>query len=491
MEQGDTTPSSGLKRKTARTLKWNTIDRLASQVLYGIVGIFLANILSQEDFGMVGAILVFQAFATIFADSGFGSALLQKKTPTQADYSTVFWFNLIVSVTIYWILWFCAPVIASIFHDSRLVPLSKVMFITFVMNALATVQINRLMKRMDVRMLAISNVIGQVTGGAAGIWLAYAGYGPWALVAQSVLLATVKTSVLWITGHWRPTGFISIESLRSIWRIGLSVFSTSMLNTAFQTVYSFVVGAFYSLRLLGVYTQANKTCQMGTASISQVLSSSFIPLLSGFQDDGDGYRRCVAKINSMAGFLVIPAMFGLAAIGAPLFHTLFGNKWDAAIPVFQILCIRGIFVVLVANYGNFLLAKGYGRKLVMIEVIKDSAIAVAILATVFSRSLETLVWGQFFASAVTWCLVMAMTSRALDFPIKRLLGDCIPFAWGSALMAVVCLSLQIIPLHPIIILLLQIAVGASVYMLAMSAVKSPQLQEVRKYLISRLKSQNV
>ena len=198
--------AGSLKLKTARTLKWNTVDRLASQVLYGVVGVVLANVLSQEDFGLVGALLVFQAFAIIFADSGFVAALLQKKVPTQEDYSSVFWFNLVVSVTIYALLWFTAPAIADLFQgDRRLIPLSKVMFLTFVLNALAIVQTNRLMKRMDVKMIAVSNVIAQVSGGALGIVLALAGYGAWALVWQSVALVGIKTAILWLTGGWRPT----------------------------------------------------------------------------------------------------------------------------------------------------------------------------------------------------------------------------------------------------------------------------------------------
>ena len=156
---------ASLKLKTARTLKWNTVDKLASQVLYGVVGVVLANVLSQEDFGLVGALLVFQAFAIIFADSGFGAALLRDKNPTEEDYSTVFWFNLSVSVAIYLVLLACGPLIARIFQDDvRLIPLSRVMFLTFVLNALAIVQTNRLMKRMDVRMLAISNVVAQIAG---------------------------------------------------------------------------------------------------------------------------------------------------------------------------------------------------------------------------------------------------------------------------------------------------------------------------------------
>ncbi len=475
-----------LKLKTARTLKWNTVDRLASQVLYGVVGIVLANILSEEDFGLIGALLVFQAFAIIFADSGFGAALLQKKTPSESDYSTVFWFNLIVSVAIYWMLWLGAPLIADIFQgDRRLIPLSKVMFLTFVLNALAIVQTNRLMKRMDVKMIAVSNVIAQVGGGLLGIALALGGFGAWALVWQSVTLAGIKTGILWATGHWIPSCWIKKESLRSIWRVGLSVFSSSMLNTLFQTIYSFVIGAFYSLVSLGVYTQADKWSKMGSASISQVLTASFVPLLAKFQDDSDDFRRYVKKINRFTAFILFPFMVGLAAVGEPLFHTLFGTKWDAAIILFQILVIRGIFVVLVSLYGNYMLAKGYGKRLFIIEIVKDVAIAVAIIFTLYYRSVEILVWGQLFASLVTYVIIVTMVGKNIGYGVWKMVRDLLPFAISSLVMLAACVGVEFIPMADPCRLLLEIVTGALIYVVIISIAGCLELKEATSYIFGR------
>lgn len=477
-----------LKLKTARTLKWNTVDRLASQVLYGVVGIVLANILTEEDFGLVGALLVFQAFAIIFADSGFGAALLQKKDPDDRDYSTVFWFNLVVSVAIYWILWFSSPLIADIFQgDRRLIPLSKVMFLTFVLNALAIVQTNRLMKRMDVKMIAVSNLIAQTGGGVIGVALALGGFGAWALVWQSVALAGIKTGILWATGHWMPTCGIKKDSLRKIWRIGFSVFSSSMLNTLFQTIYSFVIGAFYSLASLGVYTQADKWSKMGSASMSQVLTASFVPLLAKFQDNSEDFKRYVRKINRFTAFILFPFMTGLAAVGEPLFHTLFGNKWDAAVILFQILVVRGIFVVLVSLYGNYMLAKGYGRRLFMIEVVKDVAIAVAILATIFFKSVELLVWGQLAASVVTYALIVSMVGKTLGYGIWNMIADLIPFAFPSLVMCLICLILGMIPMAPFLTLIAEIAGGGIIYIGIMWWWDYPELKEASSYIFGRFR----
>ena len=474
---------SELKRKTAGTLKWNTVDRLASQVLYGVVGIVLANVVSPEDFGLVGALLVFQAFAIIFADSGFGAALLRQKHTKEADYSTVFWFNLIVSVSIYFILWFGAPVIADIFQkDRRLIPLSKVMFITFVLNALAIVQTNRLMKKMDVKMIAVSNVIAQIAGGGLGIGLALGGWGAWALVWQSVTLSGIKTGILWATGKWVPRYWIKKDSFKRIWRIGLSVFSSSMLNTLFLTVYSFVIGAFYSLRSLGIYTQADKWSKMGSASLSQIFTSSFIPLLARVQDNPADFKRYMGRINRFTAFITFPTLAGLAVVGESLFHTFFGNKWDTAIPLFQILCIRGIFVVLVSLFGNYMLALGYGKRLFSIEVIKDAAIAAAILSTVWFNSVELLVWGQLWASIVTFVIVLVMVIKATGYSFTSLSDDFLMFAGITLLMCVGCWLISKIWLAPVVSLLLQVVTGSLIFLGVMKIRKAPELTEAFSFI---------
>lgn len=475
-----------LKLRTARTLKWNTIDRLSSQVLYAVTGIVLANLLSKEDFGLVGALLVFQAFGILFVDSGFGSALLQKKNPERRDFSTVFWFNLSVSLLVYWILFFCAPLIADIFQgDRRLIPLSRVMFLSFIFNGLSLVQTTRLMKEMTVRQIAVANIIGLIVSGVVGIWLALDGYGPWALVWQTVTLAIVKSAWLWITGHWWPELIFSVESLKQIWRVGLSVFSSSALNTFFLYVYSFVIGAFYNLASLGLYTQADKWSKMGSASISQVLTASFVPLLSKFQDDSDSFRRYVSKINGFASFIVFPFLLGLAAVGTPLFHTLFGNKWDAAIILFQILAIRGIFVVLISLYTNYLLALGYARKLFMMEIIKDALVLAAIMATVWFKSVEILVWGQLGASVLTYVIVLCITSRAIGVSAGRMMRDLTPCAIIGLIASAAALISGYLSHIAILQLLIMLAIGIGLYLALAKITRRPELSEATSYLLGR------
>lgn len=474
--------TSSLKRQTARTLKWNTVDRVSSQLIYAVVGVVLANTLSKQDFGLVGVLTIFQAFAIIFVDSGFGAALLQKRDPDREDYSTVFWFNLIVSVSLYLILFIASPLIADIFGDQRLTAMSKVMFLSFVINGLGIVQTNRLMKLMDMRPVAMANLAALIVSGVIGIWLALTGAGAWALVWQTVSMAAVKTLLLWIGGGWRPSAVFSRSALADIRRVGVSVFSSSLLNTIFLQLYNFVIGAFYSLQALGIYTQADKWSKMGSASVSQILTSSFVPLLAKVQDNPDDFRRYARRIDRFTAMLLFPFMTGLAVVGAPLFHLLFGHKWDQAIPLFILLMLRGIFVVLQSLYNNYLLAMGKARGIFVMEISKDLLTAAALLSTVWTMSLDWLVWGQLAASLLTWVAALFIVRHSCGLAIRDMLAHLLPFASLSAVMALVALCAGTLSDIPALQLTAMALAGAITYAGAILLCRMPEADEFLQML---------
>lgn len=405
----------------------------------------LARVLSTDDFGLVGALLVFQAFGTLLVDSGFSYALLQRRSPTRLDYSTVLWFNLAVSLVIYAILCVAAPMIAGWFQgDMRLVPLARVMFLCLVLNAAGIVQTNRLMKAMDVRMVAASNALGLTLGAVAGIWLALAGYGAWALVWQSVTISAVKALVLWTSSRWRPVMRFSWKSLRSFAGLGSKMMLSSFLNTLFQKIYAFVIGNRVSITALAYYTQGDKWSTMGVASLSQVFTSSFVPPLSAVQNDRERFAAMVSKINRFTAYVLFPALLGLMAIATPLFHALFGEKWDPSIVLFQILLLRGIFTVLNSLYNNYLLALGHGGTIFRLEVVRDSAalIALAVCFPFMSLStpespvqgIEILLWGQLAASFVTWIVSLASVIKLTGVGLGRFVADIFPYVAQTALI---------------------------------------------------------
>lgn len=478
--------NSELKLKTARTIKWNTIDKLGSQVLYAITGIILANVLAKEDFGLVGSLLIFQAFASLFVDSGFSSALIQKKSPTQTDYSTVFYFNLAMSIGIYVILWFAAPLIASIFHDERLIDLARVMFLTFILNATAIVQTNRLMKQMDVRFVTIGNCLGLVASGIVGICMALTGYGAWAIVWQSIVLAAVKSGFLWVTTKWVPDLSFSMQSLRSIFAVGSGVMVTSFLNTVFQNVYQFIIGAYYSLTQLGIYTQAEKWSKMGVMSLSQTLTASYLPVMSEVQDDKERFFRALEKTNRLAAYLLYPCFFLLLVMAEPVFHLLFDTKWDEAIPLFQILIVRGIFTVLILLYNNYILSVGKAKILVYSEIVKDVVTVVAIIFTV-GYGLDILVWGQLVAGVVCYLFTLVLASKATGFPVGKFIILLLPYIVISFVALIPAYFMLQYVQMPLLTLIAQAAVFGFIYIGANYLLKSKIQSDVFGYAFGRFK----
>ncbi len=413
------------------------IDRVATQILYAVTGVVLARVLSEEDFGLIGALLVFQAFASLLVDSGFAYALIQRKRPTKLDYSTVLWFNLGAATLLYLILFVCAPLIADCFQgDQRLIPLSRVMFLSLILNASAIVQTNRLMKAMDVRMVAVSNSLGLILGGGVGIVLAVTGYGAWAIVWQTIVLAAGKSLVLWTSTRWRPLMRFSWSALRSYFGIGSKMMLTSFLNTVFLNIYSFFIGHSVGLASLGYYTQGDKWSKMGITSISQVLTSSFLPALSAVQDSPERFRAMVSKMNRFTSYLLFPAMLGLMAMAKPIFHTLFGDKWDPSIILFQLLLLRGIFTVLNSLYNNYLLALGHGGAIVKLEIVRDVAAVIALAVTFPFMALtmpgdpvyglRILLWGQIAATLLTWVASFIVTVRVTGVGPWRVITDKLP-----------------------------------------------------------------
>lgn len=463
-----------LKTRTARTIKWNVIDRFASQLLYAVTGVVLARLLSTDDFGLVGAVLVFQTFASLFVDSGFSYALIQRKSPSQTDYSTVLWFNLSISIILYIILFFCAPLIADCFqHDSRLISLSRVMFLTLIINASTIVQTNRLMKRMDVKMVAVSNSIGLIIAGVTGISLAIYGYGAWAIVWQSITLTSVKTFVLWTSERWMPTLTFSFSALKSYFGIGSRMMLTSFFNTLFLNIYSFFIGNRAGLSSLGYYTQSDRWSKMGITSISQVFTSSFLPALSAVQDDNERYLRACSRMNRLAAYILFPSMLWLIMMAPNIFHTLFDNKWDNSIALFQLLLARGIFTILIGIYNNFLLAKNHPKAILWIEILRDGVAFIVLIATLpfinESRGdnpvwgLELLIFGQLLSSFVAWVVTLIITTRFIKASVRKFISDLFPYFFLSLAICAVLYVISNLFQQAILNLALQIIIAFTLY----------------------------
>lgn len=267
---------------------------------------------------------------------------------------------------------------------------------------------------------------------------------------------------------------------------------TSFLNTLFLNIYGFFIGHFVSMSSLGYYTQSDKWSKMGISSLSQVLTSSFLPALSAVQDSPERFRTMVSKINRFTSYLLFPSMLGLMAMAKPIFHTLFGDKWDLSIYLFQLLLLRGVFVVFSSLYSNYLLALGRGGAIVRLEIVRDVAAVIALIVT-FPYMSETLpddpvygvrilLYGQLAATVLAWVLSLAVTVRATSIGVMRFMRDMLPYFMQTVLIVPVMLVVAMVVEPAWGKLVVMLAVALSLYVGGNYFFRSKIQKEVFAYL---------
>ncbi len=456
--------SDSLKAKTVSALVWSTIDKVFMQVSYAVTGVILANILPPEDFGLLGIILVFVAFANIFSDSGFTLALVQKKVTTSKDYSTVFFFNLGICLTLYLLLFLAAPWIAAYYEEPRLTLLTRVVCLQIVFISLGLVQTGILMKTMNIRKLTLANLIALTLSALFAILLAMNGYGIWALVVQVLSISFFKTLVLWTGSSWRPEATFSKESIRSTFAVGSHLMMTSLVSTFFQNIYTLLISTWYSIRDLGFYTQADRWSRMGITALSQTIGNAIFPALSSIQDDNERMYRVFGKMSRMTAYLTFPVFVGLILVTEPLFHTLFGHKWDLSVPMFQLFLLKGIFFVLTSLLNNYLMAIGKTKTIFRIEVVKNLLTLVAIFVTLPLGILAMIV-GQVTVGIAQYLITSYKVGKETGYGMWTQTRDLVPYLCLTGVMATgVWLAGQLIT-NDILRLSAEISVGVILYAL--------------------------
>lgn len=477
--------SKNLKSKTINALLWNTLDKVFTNIWYAITGIILANILFPEDFGLMGALAIFTAFANIFVDSGFSTALVQREKVTREDYSTVFYFNILISITIYFLLFFLAPVIAGYFGDERLVPLARVVFLSFIFNALGLVQTSILMKSMDMKKYALVNIISLSLSSILTLIVAFAGFAVWSLVIQILSFSLFRLIILWVTSNWYPVLAFSKKSLGRFFNIGSHVLLTSLVNTFFNSAYSAIIGSKYSLKDLGYYSQADKWSKMGTTALSQILGYAIFPALSSIQSDRERMIRVYSKINKVTSYLIFPVFGGMIIMAEPLFHTLFGTKWDASILLFQLLTLRGLFLLLTSSLNNYMTAIGRTKVIFRLEVVKDIIALIAIVCTIHA-GITVLIGGQLVVGALHYALTAVVSGKYTGYAVKRQFVDMLPYMVLTALVACVLILLNMLISNHYILLAIQIVAGGTIYFLLNKLFNSRIQHEIME-LVTRKK----
>jgi len=331
-----------LKQRTATGLLWSFIDNFAVQGVHFVIGVVLARLLSPTDFGLIGMITIFITISQWFISSGFGQALIRKQNCTQADYSTVFIFNIVTGVFLYLMLFLTAPLISRFFNEPALTTLIKVFGINLIIISLTIIQRTQLTKRLDFKLQTRISVISSLSSGVVGIILAIKGLGVWSLVYKSIIEYGISSLLLWLLSNWAPSLIFSKNSFIELFGFGYKLMLRGLIYTVFNNVYYAVIGKYVSTASLGYYTKAEQFSNLLSSNINKVVNRVTYPALSELQNNKVALKEAYRKIFITLVYLTSVMMITLGAIAEPVIISLIGEKWRNSIVLLQFLSIIGL-----------------------------------------------------------------------------------------------------------------------------------------------------
>ena len=476
--------SDSLKHTVLSGMVWNAIERFGASLFLFISNLVLVRLLSPDDFGCIAMLLVFISVSDAIIDGGLGSALIQKKNTTATDYSTVFYWNLLLSFFLYAVLYLCAPAIAGFYNIPLLDNVLKVQGIVLIINALVLIQQNILKKQIAFKKIAKINLTAIVAGTGMGILLAFLGCGIWSLVVKSLATGMVQCGIYWLGNKWRPEWVFSWKSFTGLFRYGSFMFLNSIANSLYYSALSLIIGRCFSSVELGYYSQANKLQDVPRNSISSVVTNVTFPVFSNIQEDRAKLRNAFSKCIRSVAFIQFPIIMVLIITARPLVAVLFTEKWLPMVPYFQILAFAGLSSTLFEVHTNVIKSLGKSREVFILEFLLR-IMGLTVVAISIRFGMIGLLAGYAFSQFLFYIAASAYVGKLIHYDICFRLRDLAPafFIAVSAAALVYCFS-ALFDAGPVYLILIQ----ASVYfVLYFSFSKMFGLQEFDFYF-GRLKS---
>ena len=424
---------SSLKDKTVKGVIWSAVDRFSAQGIQFVFSILIARLLVPEDYGVIAMLNIFLAVSQTFIDSGFGTALIRKIDRTETDFSTVFYFNIAVAVFFYLGLFFAAPAIANFYNTPLLVPVTRVTAINLVVGSLSGIHNAKLSIAIDFKSRAKISIVSAVLTGAVGLWMAYSGYGVWALVVQTVFAGIIRTIMLWVIVKWCPKLVFSWQSFKEMFSFGSKLLASGLLDTIYNNIYPLVIGKVFSPTTLGVYSKANSLAQFPSSNITSVLQSVTFPVLSTIQNEEDRLAATYKRFLRIAAFVVFPLMMGLSAVADPFIRLALTDKWEGAIYLLQIICFWMMWYPIHAINLNILQVKGRSDYFLKLEIIKKVQ-GVIVLCITVPMGIVAMCYGSLISSIICLIWNTYYTKKLLGYGFFAQMKDLLPVIIHSLAM---------------------------------------------------------
>lgn len=465
------------------SLFWKLMERGGVQGVGFIVSIVLARILTPEEFGLIALVTIFIMLANVFVQSGFNTALIQKKNADEIDFSTVFYFSLVIAGILYAFIFIVSPFIANFYDEPLLEPVLKVLSVILFFGAVNSVQIAVISRNMEFKKLFYSSIGSVVISGFIGITMAYSGFGVWALVGQQISNQLLTTLIMWFTVKWRPLPQFSIERFKTLFSYGNKILVASLIDSFYLNLRSLTIGKLFNAKMVGYYNRGKQFPTVIVSNIDGSIQSVMLPTYSAYQDDRKRVKDMVRRSIVTSSFLIFPLMAGLFIVSEPLVKVVLTEKWLPCVPFLQIYCL--VYAIRPIQTANIQAIKGLGFSgtFLRLEIInKGLGVLILIISVPFGAL--AIAWGVLISSLISMILFAYPNIKLLEYTLKEQVIDVAPAFVISIVMAIGISLMGLLGLEPLVLMIIQTATGMLLYFSLARALKL----ESFNYLIRILNS---
>lgn len=478
--------AESLRKKTIRGTVWSGIDTIAGQGVTFLVGLVLARLLTPQEYGLIGYILIIVAILNSIVDSGFSNALIRKKDAAGIDYDTTFIFNMALSLLMAGVMIVTAGPVSRFLNEPELVPLIRAMSAIVIINAAAIIQRTSLTKRVDFKTQTKVSLISSIASGAVGIGMAAGGMGVWSLVGQQISRQLLNTVFLWAFNRWLPRWRFSWESFRELFGFGWKLMVSGLIDTAWKEVYQLVIGKCYTTATLGQYTRGKQFSDIFSSNMTTVIQRVSYPVLSSVQDEKtrlkEGYRKII-RITMLLSFVL---MFGLGAVAESLLHVLIGGQWAEAAGYLQIIVFTACLYPLHAINLNMLQVEGRSDLFLKLEIVKKIVAVGPILLGIFI-SIRWMLWSSVLVGIVSYFLNSYFSGKMIGYGSWAQLKDIAPSFGVACVMMAAVYALRLTGLSPLPLLIVQLAAGAGITIALCELLKLEEYYELKGIVLGFLR----
>lgn len=414
--------AESLKKKTVKGTLWSSVERFSVQAVQFVVMIFMARILTPSDYGIVGMITIFIAVSQSLVDSGFSQALIRKQDRTQIDNSTVFYFNIAVGITLYFILYFCAPPIAKFYNEPLLIPVTRMVALSLPLNSFAVVQRAILTIDINFKTQAKATLAAAIGSGVIGLILAYTGYGVWAIVWQQVSSVFINVILLWFFAKWKPSLQYSWYSFKNLFNFGSKLLASGLIDTLYKNIYLIVIGKVFKAADLGFYTRAKQFSDFASTNITGIFQRVTYPVLCTIQDNDQRLQNAYRKLLKISAYIIFPMMCGMSGVAKPMIIFILSEKWEYAGILLTPICLGAMWYPIHAINLNLLQVKGRSDLFLKLEIWKK-IIGIVILVATLPLGLYWMLWGRVLSSIIALIINTHYTGKLIQLGFLSQMKD--------------------------------------------------------------------